>query len=240
MSDKPTGAKAYGSIAHLPESRMGPGDHQCHEGQARIATVKARDRHDRIIVQEKLDGSCVAAFKDTDGSPYALGRAGYLAQTSPYEQHQLFAHWVRENAARFDAVLRPGERLVGEWLAQAHGTRYALDGRDPFVAFDIMEGPKRQTVEAFNARVEDVFQTPHILNDGAPMSVDDALDCLGPHGFYGALDEVEGAVWRVERDGAVDFLCKYVRPDKIDGKYLPDTEAGKAAGTTAIIWNWRP
>jgi len=34
---------------------MGPGDHSCELGQARIATLKARDRHDHVIVQEKLD-----------------------------------------------------------------------------------------------------------------------------------------------------------------------------------------
>jgi hypothetical protein len=54
---KPLGMKNYGHIAHLPGSRMGPGDHSCELGQARIATLKARDRHDQIIVQEKLDGT---------------------------------------------------------------------------------------------------------------------------------------------------------------------------------------
>ena len=39
---------------------MGPGDH-VHAGQAEICTEKARDKHDKVIVQEKLDGSCVAA-----------------------------------------------------------------------------------------------------------------------------------------------------------------------------------
>lgn len=59
---KPLGHKAYGSIPHLPNSRLGVGDYHCHEGQARICCEKARDKHDRIIVTEKLDGSnvCVA------------------------------------------------------------------------------------------------------------------------------------------------------------------------------------
>ena len=35
-SKKPLGRKAYGSIPHLPGSRIGPGDHHCHEGQRRI------------------------------------------------------------------------------------------------------------------------------------------------------------------------------------------------------------
>jgi len=35
---KPLGIKSYGSIPHLPGSRIGIGDHKCHEGQERIAT----------------------------------------------------------------------------------------------------------------------------------------------------------------------------------------------------------
>ena len=81
---KPLGGKAYGSISHLPGSRLGPGDHQCHEGKAVICTIRARDRHDRIIVQEKLDGSCVAVAK-VDNRIIPLTRAGYPAHTSPWE-----------------------------------------------------------------------------------------------------------------------------------------------------------
>ena len=45
---------------------------------------------------------------------------------------------------------------------------------------------------------------------------------------------VEGAIWRVERKNKVDFLCKYVRPEKKDGIYLPEI-SGKEA-----IWNVNP
>lgn len=46
-------------------------------------------------------------------------------------------------------------------------------------------------------------------------------------------DEPEGVVYRVERHGKVDFLCKWVRPDKVDGKYLPEI-SGKPP-----VWNWK-
>lgn len=88
MTTRPLGRKAYGHIAHLPGSRMGPGDHACHEGQARICTLEARDRHDSIVVQEKLDGSNVAMAR-LDGQIVALMRAGYRAETSPYAHHHL-------------------------------------------------------------------------------------------------------------------------------------------------------
>lgn len=46
---------------------------------------------------------------------------------------------------------------------------------------------------------------------------------------HGAVDPVEGVVFRVEHNKKVDFLAKYIRPDKVDGIYLDKD-----------IWNWRP
>jgi hypothetical protein len=251
--DKPLGIKAYGSIAHLPGSRLGPGDHRCHEGQARIATEKPRDRHDRVIVTEKLDGSNVAVAK-IDGEIVPLIRAGYRARDGRFEQHLLFHDWAMANAARFEALQEDGERAIGEWLAQAHGTRYDLCWRageaglpdEPFVLFDIMRGHERLPWDEITRRVAEAgavagppFALPLVLSDGPPMSIEAAMAALSvAHGAYfggyGALDAVEGAVWRVERRGAVDFLVKYVRHDKQDGNYLPEISGGEA------IWNWRP
>lgn len=240
---KPLGGKAYGHIPHLPGSRMGPGDHHCHDGQARIATVQARDKHDTIIVQEKLDGSCMSVAK-VNGEIVALGRAGYRAITSKFYQHVLFDGWVNANYRRFDALLQEGERVVGEWLAQAHGTRYTLDtSGDVFCAFDLfLPNGERATAQEVADRTisHDVLmvQTFHV---GEPLSITDAMQRVryeaiecNCYGFHGALDPVEGAVWRVERDGRVDFLVKYVRPDKVDGCYLPEISGGEA------YWNWKP
>lgn len=229
---KPLGGKAYGSIPHLPTSRQGPGDHHCHEGQARIATEKVRDRHDRVIVQEKLDGSCTAVARIGDDI-VAIGRAGWTAQSSPYEQHQLFADWVRQDEGRFRSLLQPGERAVGEWLAQAHGTRYDLV-HEPWVLFDIMVGNHRAPAAAVETLAEaHGLMSPALLHVG-PLPVEGGIEILGEWGFHGALDPVEGAVWRVERRGEVDFLVKWVRPDKVDGCYLPEVSGQPAH------WNWRP
>jgi hypothetical protein len=242
---KPLGGKSYGHIAHLPGSRMGPGDHKCHEGQKRIATEKPRDRHDVVIVQEKLDGSNVAVAR-LDGMLFPLSRAGYLASSSPYEQHWRFTEWVYANQDRFLLVLQDSERLCGEWLMQAHGTRYSLK-HEPFVAFDLMTGTRRAIYDELVARVTSAgFITPAVLHRGRPLSIEEALRLLGEFGFHGALDKVEGAVWRVERNRLanegrgserrreVDFLAKFVRPDKVDGVYLPEISGNEA------LWNWRP
>lgn len=230
---KPLGGKAYGSIPHLPGSRLGQGDHHCHEGQSIICTLKARDRHDRVIVQEKLDGSCVAVAR-FGGRILPLTRAGYAAHTSPWEQHQLFELWVWKYAyERFESVLAEGERVCGEWLAQAHGTRYQLS-HDPFVAFDLIADGVRLPHDAFADRMASAgLVIPRVIHDGGPIAIEATVAMLHPSG-HGALDPVEGAVWRVERRGAVDFLAKYVRPDKVDGAYLPELTGGPPQ------WNWRP
>lgn len=228
---KPLGGKAYGSIGHLPNSRLGPGDHSVHAGQGVICCEKARDKHDRIIVQEKLDGSCVSVAL-IEGEVLALTRAGYLANTSPYDQHHLWSDWVEANALRFRDVLREGERICGEWLAQAHGTIYDLRNLEPFGAFDIFSGGKRIPYDEFVARTDKVFDRPELIHDGGPIAVDDAMAI---HlAIHWPCDEVEGLVYRVERQGAVDFLAKFVRLDKADGKYLESVTGNPP------IWNWRP
>ena len=230
---KPLGRKAYGSIGHLPNSRLGPGDHSVHDGQARICVSRARDRHDRVIVTEKLDGSNVAVAKTAPMTIVALGRAGYLADTSPFEQHHMFAAWVRRHEERFARLLEVGERINGEWMAQAHGTRYRLH-HSPFVAFDVMVEDQRKPWDEVVERCHqwDIV-TPRVLSDGPPIPVDQ-VEPLIEHSGHGALDPVEGAVWRVEHRGAFDFMAKWVRPEKEDGVYLP------AVSGAEPVWHWWP
>lgn len=237
---KPLGRKAYGSIGHLPGSRRGRGDHGCNPGHAKILTEKARDAGDHIIVQEKLDGSNVGVCK-VGGKVIPLNRAGHVATTSPYEQHQLFAEWVRREYARFDHILDDGDWISGEWLAQAHGTRYDLTGREPFVVFDLFAKGERLPYDALcwrNVLNEmlcelKTFTLARLIHRGGPISIAAVLPLLEPSG-HGALEPVEGAVWRCERASAVEFLAKYVRPEKRDGCYLPG-ESGRPP-----VWNWRP
>lgn len=230
---KPLGYKAYGSIGHLPNSRMGPADHCIPQGQADICTKKVRDRHDIVIVHEKLDGSCTAVAR-LGNEIVALGRAGWLAQSSPYEQHQLFAYWVRSNEDRFREVLKDGERLVGEWLAQAHGTKYELGDREPWAVFDLMRGKERATHIEFDCRLKDIFARPHLLHFGEALSVEAAMELHEQNKW--PCEETEGVVYRVERRGKVDFLGKWVKPTKVDGKYIP----GLNGNDGIEVWNWRP
>lgn len=228
--NKPIDGKNYGSIAHLPNSRMGEGDHHCHQGQASILTIKKRDKNDEIIVQEKLDGSNVGILRKGK-EIYPITRAGYLANTSPYYQHIVFYKWVLSQKERWLNILKEGERLCGEWLLQAHSTKYNLN-HEPFVAFDLMIGQDRLPYDIFLERIKPAqIISPYLIHRGEAISVEEVMKILGDFGFHGAKDKVEGAVWRVERNlkigKKVDFLCKYVRPEKIDGIYLPERNGGE-------------
>lgn len=227
---KPLGCKSYGSIGHLPGSRLGPGDHCINPGQARILTESPRDKHDVIIVTEKLDGSNVAVA-NIDGTIVPLTRSGYVALSSPYEQHHMFSDWVCFNLKLFE-FLKPGERVCGEWLAQAHGTKYNKIEM-PFVAFDLfLNKTDRALYEEFSTRTT-LWIVPVIsVGSTTIQQVNEILD--GKNRYYASdSDGPEGAVWRVERKGKVDFLGKYVRTGKVDGKYLPEINGGEAT------WNWK-
>jgi hypothetical protein len=225
---KPIGMRAYGSIPHLPGSRRGPSDKGLSEKQSEILTEKARDKHDHIFVEEKLDGSCCSVAK-VNGEIVSLQRAGYRAITSPFEQHHIFHRWVERQAERFSSLLMEGERFCGEWLALAHGTVYDLP-HEPFVVFDLMRGTERATRNELRDRCGDLV-LPRLISEGGPMSVTEMLSVIEPSG-HGA-ESVEGAVWRVERKGAVDFLGKYVREGKVDGNLLPEMNDGRST------WNYR-
>jgi hypothetical protein len=229
---KPLGHRAYGSIPHLPGSRRGPADKGLSEQQAALLTEKTRDRHDIIYVQEKLDGSNVSVA-NIGGVIVPLIRAGYEAKGSNYKQHHHFHDWVMERQSLFLRLLQHEERCVGEWLMEAHGTRYNLV-HEPFVVFDIMVSDKRCGVsEVMERCARHGITTPRLIHRGRAISIEEILPQLEPSG-HGAIDPVEGAVWRIERNGITDFLGKYVRPEKVDGKYLENISGNPP------IYNWTP
>jgi hypothetical protein len=236
--EKPLGMKSYGSIPHLPGSRLGAGDHHVTEGQAEIATLGCR-KGDFVCVSEKLDGSNVAVAK-LGVICVPLIRSGYPAIASKYLQHRIFAEWVYKNYERFFAILYDGERVIGEWLLQAHGTRYTLQ-HEPFVVIDIMRDHERLPISEIQKRIKHFgFVTPHIFCVGDALDIDEAMKILDEtNGFHGAIDPVEGAVWRVETNGKFNFMTKYVRHDKEDGKYLPELPKENPRGGNPI-WNIEP
>lgn len=230
---KPIGIKNYGSIPHLHNSKLGDGDYYIHEGQERILTLKARDKHDTILAFEKYDGSNVGVAK-IENKIFALTRSGYEASTSPYKQHHYFANWVKKRELLFADMLQNGERITGEWLAQAHGLIYKIEV-EPIVFFDYFT-PNNERVLFEELRIKTKkygLQLPRLLHEGNPISVESLLPILNSKTKYiESVEFPEGAVYRVERKNKVDFLAKWVRSDFNAGKYcinIPEEE---------LIWNY--
>ena len=229
--NRPMGRKNYGSIGHLEGSKLGSGEHTINTGQQRILTEKTRDKHDTVFVTEKLDGTNVGVYKK-DGEIYPVQRSGYAANTSPFKMHHWFYDWAMERKSMFLYALEDGERLCGEWMAQAHGTRYC-NIIDPFVCFDLMREAERATQEELIDKAGENFRFPARYHKGEAFSLMDARKCMGVS-LTGAIDNVEGVVYRVERKGKVDFLAKYVRPDHVTGCYLPNISG------SGPVFNWVP
>lgn len=235
---KPLDRGIYSSIPHLPGSRYGDGDKWCPTHEADFFIKQTETPLDHIIVTEKLDGSCVGVLKK-DGILIPLIRAGYPAIASKRAQHRIFALWAEKYAEQFNSLLNEGEYVVGEWLLQAHGTRYDLKGRQPFAIFDIFDpswkGARVPYTEML-ARVEEARLTavPVLYRGFEAVSINDALLALKEHGHYGAVDPAEGMVWRRERKMVCLGLAKYVRAGKEPGIYL-EGETGKDP-----IWNISP
>lgn len=226
---KPLGKKAYGSIPHLTGSKIIGTDKLVEKGMQGMLTKKVKDKGDRVIVREKLDGSCVAVTK-LDGKLLPLIRVGYMAQTSPFKMHHMFNTWVFENYARFDRLLKDGERICGEWLVQAHGIRYKLP-HAPFVAFDLITDKGRVIDSVLEDRCnkESIILAKKVATE--PILPEEALKLLG-NGGHGAIEKPEGIVYRYEtKDNQVTSLAKYVRPDFTPGIYLPEF------GGTEPVWN---
>lgn len=220
--------KLFGKIPHLPGSRTGPSDRHVDPALAARCTLRERPG-DRILVQEKLDGTCVAIVRLPDLSLEAYGREGRPCATARNDGRRAFAAWLAaQPTERFAAAVAPGERFVGEWLAVAHGTRYDLP-HEPFVVFDCFAANgARATFDTLRARAVAARLTlPHLVHDGGALAIEAALARLGPHGFHGAIDPAEGLVWRVEAAGTVAAVAKFVRAGKEDGRYLAD-HTGKA------------
>lgn len=217
-------AALFPKIGHLPGSRTGPTDRHVGLERARAFTESARAGMS-VVVEEKLDGSCVVVVRE-GSTIVAYGRDGKPAALSRNLGRRLFARWAGENASRFLALLDPGERACGEWLALAHGTRYVLP-HEPFVLFDLVRDGAGTSRAMLAERAKSAgFTVPCIVHTGEAISVESALRKLGERGRHGA-DEAEGVVYREDQGDVCKAVAKIVKLSKVDGRYLADHTGGE-------------
>lgn len=213
---KPLGHRAYGSIPHLPGSKLGTGDHHINEGQAKYLTESKPSKNHQVVVQTKLDGSCLSVAK-IGGELVPIGRSGYLVASAPYAELREFLDYVEEYKDRFDRLLNEGERVVGEWVKYALSTKYVINShRQLFRPFDIMVGHERIHWRLLDERVCQVgFRPVDTLSVGEAVPVDVARALQND-------PNAEGLVYRMEnlKNGRVEYLAKWVRSDYEPGKLM--------------------
>lgn len=195
-------------------------------------TAKSRP-HELILVQEKLDGSCVSIERQ-HGELRAVGREGTPCDLSPNPNRRQFALWLEQHQERF-CWLQQGERLICEWLPVAHGTRYHFP-HEPLVVLDLFDGSGvRLILQHLTRRLGPWnLMQPRLLHAGEALSTEKALHLLGDHGHHGALDPAEGVVYRLEHQGKVLSLAKHVRSCKTAGLYLSDH-----SGLPEVLNSWQ-
>jgi len=214
--------KPYHSIGHLSKSRLGEKDHHIDIGQEKLLTEKFPPIECILYLEEKMDGSNVSVIRK-EGEIIAVGRSGYGCKESNQEQHRRFAKFVEDNKEKFEQLLpNENDRVVGEWMALAHGTLYK-DLPSPFMAFELYYGKEAQNDKTRRAAFKEVKieQVPLLAKTTHPISIEKALEIANKH-----RSNCEGVVYRLERfDNKKDnyvpwIIAKIVKQDKVDGFYF--------------------
>lgn len=104
-------------------------------------------------------------------------------------------------------MLKNGERIIGEWLAQAHGLVYRIEA-ESIVFFDYFTVKNECILFTELKAISNQFGLPLLrkLHEGKPITVEELLPLLNEKtkGIE-SVEHPEGMVYRVERKGKVDF-----------------------------------
>lgn len=208
--------RGYGSISHLPGSKM-IDDKDKLLGEQEIVWLTERRKHinDIVIVTEKVDGMNASVLKQ-DNRLYPIIRAGYDVRTSDNNFIRAFGYFVDYNSDRFMDVLLNGERICGEWLIKTHTLMYDLP-HEPYVTFDIIDSSNtRISYKEFRHRIDDVFTPTGLIHIGESITPTTALEICGK-GYHGVVGDVpEGVVYKYEHGS--NFVCS--------GKYVSHPDVG--------------
>ena len=90
-----------------------------------------------VVIQEKLDGTCVGLFFDEADSPVLLKRGGVIGHREK-DQYNVFRTWVQRRAEPLHGALAKRHVLFGEFLWQTHGIFYDRLP-DFFIGYDLLD-----------------------------------------------------------------------------------------------------
>lgn len=216
------GERPYHSIPHMPGSRVGEADRHINDGQYQ-RYLRIKNYREFIAVTEKLDGTCVGVVK-TENGLVAIQRNGYPCSESPYEMHHRFVEYVKDHEVNFKLILSEiGDRIMGEWVAQAHGIIYD-QLPDFFFAFDAkLSGVWIDTLSLRERCWWGLIATVPLIHYGMPLEPQ-YWEKLTRRSAFCSNKPAEGLVFRRELDGKRIDIAKWVRNDHVPGRYLPGTD----------------
>jgi ATP-dependent RNA circularization protein (DNA/RNA ligase family) len=96
-----------------------------------------------VVVEEKVDGSNLGIFVDTEGRLRAQSRGNYLAPGRSHAQWNPLWSWLAQREDTLQEGLAEDLMLFGEWCYARHSIAYdALP--DWFLGFDVFDTRSRQ------------------------------------------------------------------------------------------------
>lgn len=172
--------------------------------------VTALCRDCEIVLQEKLDGTCVGVFFEEDESAVLLKRGGFIGHREK-DQYNVFRSWVQERTASLRSAL--GNRvLFGEFLWQTHGLFYDRLP-DFFIGYDLLDRTREAFLASSAVRLElqGVVEVVPELWRGTvrtPDQLSSKIENIATRpSTFG--DQAEGVYVRFERDGQLVARAKY-------------------------------
>lgn len=166
-----------------------------------------------VVLQEKVDGTAVGIFFQSESQPVFQKRAGLLAGRK--KQYSIFRNWGWSRVGELWSVLGTRWVMFGEWLWQTHAIQYdALP--DFFLAFDFLDRASGRFLAATAVRetVGDLVAVVPELWRGRVASAEELLAVVTSHLTRSAFanTQAEGVYIRFERAGELIARAKYRRP----------------------------
>lgn len=128
--------KGYSSIPHLSGSKMtSKEDIRLLNGEEYF-TIKTKEKKDKVLILEKIDGCCISVRRDGDTLIPAT-RNGFSIDDGQYAHIKAFLPFLEENKQVFLSALADGETVYGEWTFAEHGTPKSAY-KKLFYPFDIV------------------------------------------------------------------------------------------------------
>jgi len=191
---------------HLPGSNVVDTDRSL---TSKEVAVLCRDCE--VVIQEKLDGTCVGLFFDEADTPVLLKRGGIIGHREK-DQYNVFRTWVQQRAEPLHKALAKRHVLFGEFLWQTHGLFYDRLP-DFFIGYDLLDRTSkaflvtdgvRQELEGIVEVVPELWRGTVRTPDQLSRKIEDVAKRPSAFG-----NQAEGVYVRFERDGQLVARAKY-------------------------------